>query len=208
MRLNHSNIVQMLDLGQADGRYFLVLEFVDGWTWTACSGGRRRPGFPSRRRWRSTSSPRCAGPGLRPRARRAATANRWASSTATSARTTSCSATGRGQAGRLRHRQGAAHASEKSAGNVIKGRSPTCPRSRRRASAGRALRPVLGRDVLYVMLTGAPVRRAHRLETLLLVRTANSAATDAMPGLNPESIASSGRWRSRRESATSAPKRC
>ena len=31
MALNHSNIVQVLDLGHAGGRYFLVLEFVDGW---------------------------------------------------------------------------------------------------------------------------------------------------------------------------------
>ena len=31
MSLNHSNIAQVLDLGQAKGRYFLVLEFVDGW---------------------------------------------------------------------------------------------------------------------------------------------------------------------------------
>ena len=31
MSLNHSNIVQVLDLGHARGRYFLVLELVDGW---------------------------------------------------------------------------------------------------------------------------------------------------------------------------------
>jgi serine/threonine protein kinase len=31
MSLNHSNIVQVLDLGQAKGRYFLALELVDGW---------------------------------------------------------------------------------------------------------------------------------------------------------------------------------
>ena len=31
MSLNHSNIVQVLDLGFAAGRYFLVLELVDGW---------------------------------------------------------------------------------------------------------------------------------------------------------------------------------
>jgi serine/threonine protein kinase len=31
MSLNHSNIVQVLDLGQMAGRYFLVLELVDGW---------------------------------------------------------------------------------------------------------------------------------------------------------------------------------
>src|SRR3954451_11581587 len=32
MSLNHSNIVQVLDLGEADGRYSLALELVDGWT--------------------------------------------------------------------------------------------------------------------------------------------------------------------------------
>ncbi|MGD0838323.1 MAG: protein kinase [Polyangia bacterium] len=31
MGLNHSNIVQVLDLGHVSGRYFLVLELVDGW---------------------------------------------------------------------------------------------------------------------------------------------------------------------------------
>ena len=31
MGLNHSNIVQVLDLGHTHGRYFLVLELVDGW---------------------------------------------------------------------------------------------------------------------------------------------------------------------------------
>ncbi len=31
MSLNHSNIVQVLDLGHMAGRYFLVLELVDGW---------------------------------------------------------------------------------------------------------------------------------------------------------------------------------
>ncbi len=31
MGLSHNNIVQVLDLGQAGGRYFLVLELIDGW---------------------------------------------------------------------------------------------------------------------------------------------------------------------------------
>jgi len=31
-RLNHSNLVQVLDLGRAGNQYFLVLEFVDGWS--------------------------------------------------------------------------------------------------------------------------------------------------------------------------------
>jgi len=30
--LNHSNLVQVLDLGKLGGQYFLVLEFVDGWS--------------------------------------------------------------------------------------------------------------------------------------------------------------------------------
>jgi serine/threonine-protein kinase len=31
MSLNHSNVVQVLDLGVSRGRYFLVMELVDGW---------------------------------------------------------------------------------------------------------------------------------------------------------------------------------
>src|SRR6516164_10286539 len=31
MGLSHSNIVQILDLGVGNGRYFLVMEVVDGW---------------------------------------------------------------------------------------------------------------------------------------------------------------------------------
>ena len=31
MQLHHSNLVEVLDLGEAQGRYFLVLELVDGW---------------------------------------------------------------------------------------------------------------------------------------------------------------------------------
>jgi eukaryotic-like serine/threonine-protein kinase len=31
MTLNHSNVVPVLDLGRADGSYFLVMELVDGW---------------------------------------------------------------------------------------------------------------------------------------------------------------------------------
>src|SRR6266540_2206367 len=32
MTLNHSNVVQVLDLGESEGRYFLAMELVDGWT--------------------------------------------------------------------------------------------------------------------------------------------------------------------------------
>ena len=30
LHLNHTNIVQVFDLGMADGTYFIVMEFVDG----------------------------------------------------------------------------------------------------------------------------------------------------------------------------------
>ena len=48
MSLTHSNIVQVLDLGQAGGRTFLVLELVDGWDLSkllarAKGAGRRLP---------------------------------------------------------------------------------------------------------------------------------------------------------------------
>ena len=55
MSLNHSNIVQVLDLGEADGRYFLALELVDGWTLDRifeARQGRRRP--DAARPWRCT----------------------------------------------------------------------------------------------------------------------------------------------------------
>ncbi len=32
MSLHHSNLVEVLDVGESSGRYFLVLELVDGWT--------------------------------------------------------------------------------------------------------------------------------------------------------------------------------
>ena len=32
MMLHHSNLVEVLDVGEANGRYFLVMELVDGWT--------------------------------------------------------------------------------------------------------------------------------------------------------------------------------
>jgi serine/threonine-protein kinase len=45
MSLNHSNIVQVLDLGQSKGRYFLVLELVDGWDLNRILGRMRSTGM-------------------------------------------------------------------------------------------------------------------------------------------------------------------
>jgi serine/threonine protein kinase len=46
MSLNHSNIVQVLDLGRAQGRYFLVLELVDGWDLNQILSRARATSFP------------------------------------------------------------------------------------------------------------------------------------------------------------------
>jgi serine/threonine protein kinase len=46
MSLNHSNIVQVLDLGQSKGRYYLVLELVDGWDLNQIITRMRKAEFP------------------------------------------------------------------------------------------------------------------------------------------------------------------
>lgn len=46
MSLNHSNIVQVLDLGRAHGRYFLVLELVEGWDLNQILSRARAASFP------------------------------------------------------------------------------------------------------------------------------------------------------------------
>jgi serine/threonine-protein kinase len=46
MSLNHSNIVQVLDLGHARGRYFLVLELVEGWDLNQIVNRARACSFP------------------------------------------------------------------------------------------------------------------------------------------------------------------
>ena len=108
MTLNHSNIVQVLDLGEAEGRYFLALELVDGWTLDRVlapfEGGRRavpararalphRRGLPGARlRARQEAQRRPAARHRPPRHQPAQRAGERA---------------GRGEDHRLRHRQGA-----------------------------------------------------------------------------------------------------
>ena len=88
MSLNHSNIVQVLDLGESEGRYFLALELVDGWTLDRILKRSKAAGVPIRRRSRSTSPRKSVVRSATRTPRSAATASRSASSTATSARTT------------------------------------------------------------------------------------------------------------------------
>ena len=92
MSLNHSNIVQVLDLGEADGQYVLALELVDGWTLDAIF---------RRARAVNTAIPPALALYLTAEVCRAlayahaktgAGGNRWGSFIATSAPTTCCSA--------------------------------------------------------------------------------------------------------------------
>jgi serine/threonine protein kinase len=46
MTLNHSNIVPVLDLGRSGGRYFLVMELVDGWDVQTILQRARHASFP------------------------------------------------------------------------------------------------------------------------------------------------------------------
>jgi serine/threonine-protein kinase len=46
MSLHHPNLVEVLDLGASNGRYFLVLELVDGWTLGQVARRGREAGLP------------------------------------------------------------------------------------------------------------------------------------------------------------------
>ena len=46
MSLHHSNLVEVLDVGEANGRYFLVMELVDGWTLHQIMRRARDAGLP------------------------------------------------------------------------------------------------------------------------------------------------------------------
>ena len=46
MSLHHSNLVEVLDVGEANGRYFLVMELVDGWTLHQIMRRARDAGMP------------------------------------------------------------------------------------------------------------------------------------------------------------------
>jgi len=122
MSLNHSNIVQVLDLGHARGRYFLVLELVEGWDLNQNpESGPRAASFPllpelalyGRRRG-------LPGAGLRPRqdTRRA---TRGIVHREREPAQRAGQRAGRGQADGLRHRQG--HGPARAHGHgVIKGK--------------------------------------------------------------------------------------
>ena len=126
MTLQHSNIVQVLDLGVAGSRYFLVLELVDGWDLERILVRAHGAGmvFPPALSLYVIRS--CPGAGCLPRQGRAG--SRWGSSTATSAPTTSSSASRARSSWPTSASRGAAQARQTAAG-VIKSRSRTCARA-------------------------------------------------------------------------------
>ncbi|MCZ7683157.1 MAG: hypothetical protein M5U28_31870 [Sandaracinaceae bacterium] len=93
-RLSHPNIVQIFDLGEQEGGYFIAMELLRG------ARSRRGAELPRPRRRGAVLAPPCASgsarrwprPSTTPTARRETTASRSTSCTATSRRRTSCSA--------------------------------------------------------------------------------------------------------------------
>ena len=93
MTLNHSNVVPVLDLGRAEGSYFLVMELVDGWDLAQVHERGRDAGYPvAAGAGAVRDGPGLPRAGLRPRPAGRARTGRWASSIATSARRTCSSA--------------------------------------------------------------------------------------------------------------------
>ena len=138
--LSHPNVVSIYDRGEAEGSYFIVMEYVEGGPSRSSSRAGPAP-CPSRSRTSARCSPRSA------------TRTGTGSSTATSSRTT-CSSTTRagsrsptsGSPGRLEpdHRGGLDHRH---------GAVPLAGAGARRARR-RVVRPLLDRD--------RPLRAAHR----------------------------------------------
>ena len=145
--LNHSNLVQVLDLGKSGDQYFLVLEFVDGWSLEQvrrrAPAGQAEAADPARAVHRRRALP---GPGLRPHARAQRQAARHRAP-GRDAPERAHQPARRGEAGRLRHRQGGrqerevgdrhhqgevrVHVARAVAGRGRSTRAPICSRSAR-----------------------------------------------------------------------------
>ena len=93
--LNHPNIVQVFEIGEADGLPYIAMEYVKGPTLSALMREARRAGEVHRGPRRPGDGRRLRRAAARPHAPSARAASRWGWSTATSARrTSSCRARG------------------------------------------------------------------------------------------------------------------
>ncbi len=163
MSLSHSNIVQVLDLGASAGRYFLVLELVDGWDLgrvlhraAAC---RRAPPARAVAAHHRGGLP---GAGLRARQDRRAAAAGDRPPRRQPAQRPAVRA-GRGEADRLRHRQGDEQARAHRRGRREGEGRLHVARAGARQADRRAVGPVLAGDrPLFAGHADAPVRRGQR----------------------------------------------
>ena len=191
MTLNHSNIVQVLDLGEADGRYFLALELVDGWTLDRVLRRSKAAGvpFPPALALYLTAEV-CRALAYAHNKKRHDGEPLGIVHRDISPHNVLLSRAGRGQAHRLRHRQGAdARDKESSSGKLIKGKIAFM--SPEQASG----EPLDARSdlfsvgtMLYVMITRRhPFDAPTDYETLMLVKAGDFVPPEtARPGLNPE----------------------
>ena len=102
--LDHPNIVQVYDFGQVDGDYFLAMEYLRGRNLLAVGRRLRSAGRPVPADLARTSGARSRAGCTTRTGWSAGRASRSASSTATSARRTSCCSDGGREAARLRDR--------------------------------------------------------------------------------------------------------
>ena len=189
MTLNHSNIVQVLDLGEAEGRYFLVLELVDGWTLDRVLRRSKAAGVPPPPALALYVTAEVCRALAYAHGKKRSDGSRSASCTATSARTTCCcQRAGRGEADRLRHRQGAdAQADRAPASDQGQGRVHVA-----RAGVGRADRRAFGsvlrrHDALRDDHARHPFEAPTDYETLMRVQRGDFVPPEAArPSLNPE----------------------
>ena len=190
MSLNHSNIVQVLDLGESEGRYFLALELVDGWTLDRILKRSKAAGVPIPPALALyVTAEVCRALGLRARqeARRRQAAGHRPPRRQPAQRADERA--GGGEADRLRDRQGAEQDARRAWATSSRGRSPSCRPSRPRPAQldGRSDLFSVG-TMLYAMITRRhPFDAPTDYETLMLVKNGDFLPPEtARPGLNPE----------------------
>ena len=153
MSLHHSNMVPGAGPRARGGRYFLVLELVDGWTSSRSSSARRRRLPAAAGAGACTSSPRSAAALAYAHAKRRDGKPLGIVHRDISPQQRADQRAGRGEADRLRHRQGAAQARAHRAPASSRASSPSCRPSRRGRGARRALGHLLGGHDAVPLLT-------------------------------------------------------
>ena len=133
--LNHQNVAQVYEVDQADGAYFMAMEYVHGENARAILETALRARLDGAARARRDHRGRRGGRACTTRtSARARTASRSASSTATCRRRTSWSARRQREAARLRHREGGGARDQDAPPARSRASTATCRPSSARAS--------------------------------------------------------------------------